>query len=165
VNPRPFLLVGEAPNAATERIPRLWLRPDSSGVRHTANRLLEFSGLTQREFLEAFDRTNVLEFWPGRTRRARAGDRWVADVARRRVEQRRAEWQGRALVLLGRRVAGAFQLPDSLPWFSAVRLDLGEGDLGGTTAVVVPHTSGANRWFNNVENVAAFRTYFQRMIR
>lgn len=162
---RPFLLVGEAPNAATELKPWQWLRPDHSGIRHSANRLLEFSGMRHAEFLETFDRTNVLEFWPGKTRRARAGDRWVADVARRRVEQRAHEWQGRALILLGRRVAGAFRLPATLPWFEAVRLVTGPGDLGGTTAVVVPHTSGANRWFNDVKNIETFRAFFQGLPR
>ena len=59
---RGFMLVGEAPNAATVGRPALWLRPDASGIPHAANRLLEYSGLELRPYLRTFPhRTDV---WP-----------------------------------------------------------------------------------------------------
>lgn len=57
---RPLLLLGEAPNHATADRPQLWLLPDASGVPHSANRLLELTGLTLEQFVRLFDRDDLV---------------------------------------------------------------------------------------------------------
>jgi hypothetical protein len=154
------LLVGEAPNRATERRPELWLLPDRSGVPHSANRLLALSSLSLHEYLDAFERTNLLAFWPGK-RADGHGDAWPLDEAQHAAvallgDALRA---GRSVVLLGSRVAKAF---DRAIMLSGVSSEGRRGSLrarhfeflrfssGSLVASIasVPHPSGINRSWN-----------------
>lgn len=102
---KPILLVGEAPN--TEYVAarkELWLRPDDSGIPHAGNRMRELSGLTHKQYLEVFECENVVHF---------ATDRW--GETERNMAKRAAEFilerpQPFRMILLGRKVADAFEL-------------------------------------------------------
>lgn len=65
------------------------------------------------------------------------------------AKARRLRLRGRRMVLLGKRVAGAFGLKDP-PWLEPVRLGREE-----TWCAVVPHSSGIVQWWNAAENRAA----------
>lgn len=129
---RPALIVGEAPNTELVAANRsLWLRPDSSGVPHAGNRLLEMSGLGILEFLDLFDRENVL---------ARvAPEPWTAQE-RYEAHARASEIQdsifGRPVLLLGRKVADAFGISFPIPT-----------RFGPT--LLFPHPSAASRFWND----------------
>lgn len=149
-----YVLVGEAPNAATVGRPHLWLVPDDSGIPHTANRLRDLAGMTTPEYLRVFQRRdNVL---PGIPR----GGRWVKrhdEIARARADGlMRSSSLSEHFVLLGMRAARAFGLvkPEPLVWLNvcASTDDVRCLPQSLRLAAYLPHTSGLNRWWNDEEN-------------
>jgi uracil-DNA glycosylase len=146
-----ILLVGEAPGKKVERYPKLWLRPDASGRRHAANRLLEYTGWTMKDYLEVFERTNFYEtaqgasaFKSGKTPSPRQFDR--AEVLLNMMDTKCC---GR-MILLGTRVARAFGMkPSWLRWAGGI--------------AVVPHPSGRNRWWNHKKNRRAAKRFFKEL--
>lgn len=156
---RRVLLVGEAPNAATEHRPELWLRPDGTGapMTHSANRLLRYTGYTQREYLELFERTNLLDH--------AVASRWPLELARCRAAsliQRIAEDRFTRVVLLGQKVNAAF-----------LHFGYGAGspclwhfweEPSPFFVAFVPHPSGRCRWWNDEGNRALARQFFRRLM-
>ncbi|MCI4370856.1 MAG: hypothetical protein L3J81_05970 [Thermoplasmata archaeon] len=80
---------------------------------------------------------NLLAFYPGREGKGAAFPKVVAANAARRVLAKLVP--GSTLIMLGHRVAEAF----------GVRVDyFAWGRIGSSRAVVFPHPSGINRWWN-----------------
>lgn len=148
----PYLLVGEQPNRATAHRPDLWLLPDDSGMRHSANRLLDYSGLSLDRYLELFERTNlvqtVVERWPAASAASNA-EVMLDHASSTKVYRRRQN-----VLCLGRKVADAFDLKgiDPLTWRRLDHL--------GIALCYVPHPSGRNPWWMDLEHVAAARAFF-----
>lgn len=120
------LLVGEAPGPTGEGPP----------LGGRAGRLLDrMAGLA---FVDACDRVNLLDAWPGHAGKASA---FPAAAAREAAAALLAADQHRVLLLAGQRVAAAFGLrrPDYLCWYPLP---------GGRLAGVIAHPSGVNRWLN-----------------
>ena len=165
-----WLLLGEAPNWATARSPHLWLLPDDSGIQHSANRLLAHSGYSRREYLETFERDNLLHSLPGRQHRGRAFPIKEARAQVGRVLARAEEVHG--IVMLGKRVPQAFELFDDvggrvggrqveyLTWYRVLPPHDRE-----MPVVCVPHPSGLNRWWGSEENRRAAREFFEGLRR
>ena len=146
-----ILLVGEAPGKKVEQHPNLWLRPDSSGKNHSANRLLSFTGWTVKQYLEIFDRTN---FYETAQNNKLNGNTFPMprhfDRAEQLLNRMDTKCCGRA-VLLGRRVTKAFGMKPE--WFKWV---------GGIVAI--PHPSGRNRWWNNKGNRREAKKFFKKLL-
>ena len=173
-----ILLLGEAPNAATAGRPDLWLLPDDSGILHSANRLLEHTGYDLATYLRIFERDNLLREPQPRTGKGRA---FPIDLARARVPavfERCLELRTNSVLMLGRRVASAFN------WIKVVKSgrDMAVdgsvaaadveffGGIFGVTfgrrvlkATIVPHPSGVNRWWSNKGNQASARGFFSAL--
>lgn len=186
----PYLLVGEAPNAAGDGP---WiLKPDNSGELHSANRLLVYTGwieaLGSRErarlaHWETFDRANLLQACPPISGRGRAFDVGEARSAARGLilEAQRGKYRG--LVVLGFRAARAFGWHASphdlnpisldqvrawpLKWLLAGYRGRGVGEtktvFAAMRAAVVPHPSGVNRWWNDPANRDRAREFFAEL--
>jgi hypothetical protein len=92
------------------------------------------NGATQDEYVQAFDRRNLLpgKVWNAREARA-AALRMVPDLA------------GRTVVLLGQEVRHAFRIP---------KLLIHPQEVGLTVWRQLPHPSGLNHWFNEEVNRA-----------
>lgn len=157
-----FLLVGEAPNPATVGRPHLWLRPDDSGIRHTANRLRDLAGWTTAEYLTVFScRDNVVSL------NLKKWNHAVQAIARQRAKNMlRMVCQTptvRGVVCLGKHAAEAFGLDDVVPLqFDRVRVD---GVLGADPVRVayLPHTSGLNRWWNDPFNLCTGQAFLRSL--
>ena len=115
-------------------------------------RLAGYMGVTLEEFLERFDRENLVDRYPGRSGE---GDAFPAAEARERA--RKVCFEDRPYVLLlGRGVAGAFGL-GAQPWLTwayvkrVLPAQLGTVFVHARVAVV-PHPSGRNRWWNEQAN-------------
>ncbi len=108
--------------------------------------LAALAGLPQDEFERIFPRTNLLRRFPGKRGK---GDAFPTEVAGRaaRTLLRRLPLNAR-LVLLGAGVARAFGLRAR----PLEVLDLGRR---GAVALLVPHPSGVNLWWNRPENRTA----------
>jgi len=148
------LLVGQAPGPNTD--PDLPLAPfprSSAG-----GRLAEFAGLTADEYLDLFDRTNLLHTFPGRTKR---DDKWPARHAEIAASAMKPLLGGRSLILVGRNVAEAFGYPaqhlDFHQWFFDPKWKY--------SVSVVPHTSGRSHWYRKPGNMELAKNYWEEAIR
>lgn len=148
-----YLLLGEQPNnALVERRPSLALRPDHTGVQHAANRLLHLSDLSYPQYLQLFPiRRNALP---------RLG-KWSTREARRNVGEvlQLLSKEGLSgIVVLGSRAASALTwwVDDPTP-FDWAQISVGGG---AAPAVLVPHPSGRNRWWNDAANRRLASSFF-----
>lgn len=109
-------------------------------------------GLTRGQYLTAFDRTNVLYEFPGRHKR---DDKFPMPQARVAAQAIRPLLAGRTVVLVGRNVAQAFNFEadffDWVDWPVQRRCSI-RHDPGLARAVVIPHPSGRNHWYNTQAN-------------
>lgn len=126
----PPILVGEAPSSTSDPS-----RPFSgrSGARLAA--------LLGRELDSVFELVNLLPAYPGRAGKGSGFDR---ELARARAAEIAATRGDRLLILVGHRVAAAFGLDGDY---------LVERD----GAIVFPHPSGINRFWNDPANVTRAR--------
>lgn len=115
------------------------------------------------EFVNVFDR------WPGpqaykhHDRDGGKGSRFLLTSARRKKKRVLAKLNSgteepTVAVLLGKRVASALD-------FDREFFDPGPLDEGFVGAVVVPHPSGVNRWFNDPANRARFSRFMSMLLR
>lgn len=158
-----YLLVGESPNRATVRRPDLWLVPDDSGARHTANRLRDLAGWTNKEYLRVFSRRdNVLPLPPKDGRWRKAHDVVAQDRAWKML---RDHHLADGIVCLGMRAYVAFSdvtgcgIPSAQDVVPCTFYR--EGDGTRARVAYLPHTSGLNRWWNDAAN-RILGTYFLR---
>lgn len=149
------LLIGQAPGPNTDPEYPLYPVPRTSA----GGRLCTLLGMTKGEYLRTFDRCNLLPYFPGRSRIR--DDSFPMPAARLAARVMRPLLRGRHVVLVGRKVASAFDLQEA-DWFSPVQLRCGPRHAvtdcpGVATAMVVPHPSGRNHWYNSDDNREAAR--------
>jgi uracil-DNA glycosylase len=135
------LLVGEAPS------------PDgaSSFEGRSGRRLADLAGLTHAEFCERFERTNLLDAFPGRSGK---GSSFPVAEARAAAARLEPLLKGRRTVFVSFRLASLFDLPaDPFRWLAAF----------GGFAAVSPHPSGVNRWWNEPGNAEDARAFFSSL--
>jgi uracil-DNA glycosylase len=137
------LLVGEAPSK-NEDIPR----PLEGRV---GRRLAKFAGITFTEYIRLFERVNLLAERQDTAEHGFQFDMEAAKVQARLL--RNAQPQRRVVVLLGKRVAQAFDLP--LFYFREMRED--------HDYTIIPHPSGINRWYNEERNMAEVQTFMRQL--
>ncbi len=157
------LLLGQAPGPNTDPDYPLFPAPRTSA----GGRLCEMMGLTKAQYLLAFDRANLLPYFPGRTQ-AR-DDSFPMAPARLAARVMRPLLRGRRVIMVGRRVAEAFRAPE-IEWFEPWELHCGprHAVLGcpGTAVVhVIPHPSGRNHWYNSELNRARARRFWDMLLR
>lgn len=131
------LIIGEAPFA----------RPIEGVI---GQRLATLSGLMLPEFLIHFDRVNLLHVRQDtavfdQPEAVRSADRLAKTFL-----------PGQIVLLLGRRTAGAFRLPD-VDYFVQLRIN-------ETEIRVVPHPSSINRWWNDPIHVAQAERFMQTIV-
>lgn len=131
----PPVLVGMAPGKSSDPSLPLFPRPASSA----GGRLAVLAGLDWREYLRLYERTNLVNRWPGRSGEGDSWPRAEARIAARAVERLLA---GRCVVFVGRNVAEAFER-----WLGFYNWDADTG-LQFRYACI-PHPSGRNRMYND----------------
>lgn len=141
------LVVGQAPARST-RSGAAALQDSASG-----DRLERLLGLQPGTLLAFVETANLLDCYPGEVRPGQSGDRFDWAEARRGAE--RLDLDGvDLLVLLGAAVARAFRVPEPAGLLSATTVR-------GVRAVVLPHPSGASRWWNDRANRNAARRFVE----
>lgn len=155
------ILVGEAPNPATVGRSDLWLLPDDSGISHTANRLLDFTGWTLPEFLAIFVRRDNVLTVPPALRWTKLHRQIAVDRARELFAE--ADRDGLRIVALGRKAADSFSSNGLRPceWSPVLGLDPPRPAL--VRVAYLPHTSGLNPWWRNAENRILARGFFAEL--
>lgn len=145
------LLIGQAPGPNTRSDKPLFPYPSTSA----GGRLQQMTGLTRGQYLRTFDRMNLLQHFPGSVQN---GDSFPLSKARPAAQAVEQVLGGRRVVLVGRNVATAFGFRESpfFEWF--------DQPIWGYEAVVVPHPSGRNHWYNNEENRALARCWWAEFV-
>jgi len=113
--------------------------------------------MDMEEFLTTFDRANLFNKFPGKVERG-PGDAFPiqqATINAYKLMQNNPPDNYRAVILLGKNVAKAFNIqdPEFFQW--------------GTThrpfTVVIPHPSGINHWWNDKRNQRVAREFLSEM--
>lgn len=153
------LLMGEAP-ART-------MRPgDPPFSSQSGQRLRDLLGVD--DLASRFDLRNLLESWPGESGK---GDAFPAEYAAHRAYDVVLELHERVVLFAGKRVAKAFgkgKLGYFQPQFTQVWNEEGgrvESLACRYVAVVIPHPSGVNRWYNSESNRIQAQAFFRELDR
>lgn len=141
------ILVGEAPSRESDR---------AFGGR-SGRRLADVAGVSHERILSC-PRWNLLPSNPGRVE-GRKGDRFPLARAREHAESISRFLAFRRVIFVGRRVARAFRVPetvDVLTWTAGPP---------GSTFAIVPHPSGVNTWWNDPAHRDAARAFLRDALR
>lgn len=145
------LLIGQAPGPNTR--PELPLFPVPS--TSAGGRLAQIAGMDRGHYIQAFDRINLLQTFPGKHKR---DDKFPLRLAKVAAAALRPLLHDRVVVLVGRNVASAFEL--ELPFH-----DWADPGLGFCQKVaVIPHPSGRNKWYNLPENRAIAANFWSQLV-
>lgn len=141
------VIVGQAPSRTSDP------REPLSG--RSGARLAALCGITLTEFLDRFERRNLLGEFPGR-REAVEGDYYVGVAEARRIaDGLRPALRGRSAVVLGAVNAAAFRI--TAPAFRFQELD-------GLRLAWSPHPSGVSRWWNDRANEERARRFWRSLV-
>jgi hypothetical protein len=112
-------------------------------------------GLQDRsDLLARVECVNVLRAYPGPE--GDKGDAFPLDEARRASARLYRRLKGRRVLVAGKRVAAAFGMrAEYLEWVDHE---------AGFEAVVIPHPSGVNRWWNEPKNRRRFRRFARDLV-
>lgn len=142
------LIIGQAPGQHRAG-------PDITLGGRTGAKLADFCGLTVEDYLDRFDRINLVDHFPGK---AGKGDRFPLEPARAKVSEILADpaHAGRSIVVLG---AGAMVL------FKLTWTCLEFREHAGARYAWCPHPSGIVRWWNDPRNRMAARRFWTALAR
>jgi hypothetical protein len=121
--------------------------------------LAQLAGLSPKEYLQAFDRTNLLHEFPGRYPK-KNDDKWPTRYAGVAAAAMKPLLRDRTVVLVGRNVAEAFGYNRQCAfhmWFLDMRWDF--------RVAVVPHTSGRNCWYRKPGNEEVTREFWKELLK
>lgn len=144
-----IVLIGQAPAKAGEE-PRHALIGGKTGAR------LQFMTgcTTMRDYVQRFERWNLLAEFPGR---AGKGHAFPLALARDRAAALRPALAGRTVVFVGLAVARAFGDRDADPYIHKLYRE-------GFDGASIPHPSPINRYWNEVENWKRVRRFFDELL-
>lgn len=152
------LVVGQAPSAQSD--------PNNPLAGACGRRLAWLCGLEMDEWLDAYQRVNLVRHFPGKLAK---GDAWPA-AARREAAFAAGmvhfalEGQTRPVVLLGGNVFDAFKV--AWGWRPGWgKPTIGPYNVEGRQYRVCPHPSGVNRWWNDPFSVGQARSFWLRIER
>lgn len=125
-----ILMIGQAPNQ------------HGDPLKPCTGRFMDFlcgvAGISRTRYLRAFERMNLLPAWPGKSGK---GDAFPIEEARQKAAE--IDMTGRVVVVCGQRAATAFGIKAAF---------LERVEQQGAVFYILPHPSGLNRWWNDLEN-------------
>lgn len=129
------VVIGQAPGRRGPKVP--------VGGR-SARLLAGLLGITEEQFLDEYERFNLVNRFPGKKGK---GDAFPADLARRNARRLQPRLHQRKVVMLGRGVAAAFGI--SMPFLDDLVVQRGRSIF---KVLLLPHPSGVNHWWNHPRN-------------
>ena len=145
------LLIGQAPGPNTDPARPLYPFPASSA----GGRLCKFMGISVEEYLDIFDRVNLLQEFPGKEGKE---DKFPPRLAKVAAAAILPLLSGRTVVFIGRNVANSFG-------FSSLGFHSWDHHPDhGMKMACVPHSSGRSHWYNNPDNVRQSVSFWREHI-
>lgn len=141
------LIVGQAPSEDTDG------RPPFTG--RSGARLADLLGIPHAALPRYVDLVNLIDRWPGKTKRGK-GDQFPMGEARAAATMLLSVTPHDRIVACGVRVADALGLPDIRP--------LETRTIGARLFLMLPHPSGVNLWWNDVDHIAAATERLRKFI-
>lgn len=141
------LIIGEAPGKHGD--------PTKPIEGRVGARLAACAGMPIEEFLATFDRVNLLEEQPQDSPKGMQFNVKQAGKIARAIEPHFGV--GQIVLLLGKRVGSAFGLKH-VPYFETLALSHAK-------VTIVPHPSGASRWWNETENELQMIRFMHKIAR
>lgn len=141
------LIVGEAPGKNGD--------PSKPIEGRVGARLAACAGIPFDEFLETFDRVNLLQVQPQDS--GKGTDFNVKAAGRMARELEKTFGVGQVVLLLGKRVAASFKLT-KVDYFETFALNHAK-------VTVVPHPSGVSRWWNDLDNELQMIRFMHGVVR
>lgn len=123
-------------------------------------KLADLAGLSYHDYLQAFDRRNLLNYYPGPAK-VGEGDSFLVAEAKTAAVRMRPQLAGRVVILLGASVAEAFGY-GKVPLTEWTRCYAWGAEF---LMAKVPHPSGVNRWWNDYENVRRVEMFLRVFLR
>lgn len=154
------LLIGQAPGPNTD--PNLPLFP--MPLRSAGGRLQTIMGIDRPTYLEAFERVNLLPYFPGTQKRE---DCFPMTAAKLAVKVTAPFLAGRTVVMVGRKVADAFELDQGWHEWKLIRMRRYmpfDSNNGRAHVAVVPHPSGRNPWYAEEGNRERARAFWDALL-
>lgn len=144
------LLVGEAPskNEVTEQ----------PLMGRVGRRMAALADLSYEDYLRHFDRVNLLHVRQDTKEKGFEFDHAAAAVAAHQLFLDGTIKQGRVVLMLGWRVTRAFFSPYDKAYFE-------RHDHAGVTFYAMPHPSGVNRYWNDLENCKKASEFVQQIVK
>lgn len=141
------LIIGEAPGKNGD--------PTTPIEGRVGRRLAECAGIPFEEFLDTFDRRNLLDVQPQDSGKgAKFNVKSAGRVAR---ELEKHFTLGQIVLLLGQRTASAFRIINE-PYFNCTPIN-------GARVYIVPHPSGVNTWWNSLDNELEMIRFMHRIVK
>jgi uracil-DNA glycosylase len=152
---RRIVLIGQAPGAGEDRGPLV------GGV--SGGRLQALAGMTILQYCRAFERRNLIPYYPGRARGGR-GDFFPRIEARIEARKIARTLIGRRVIFVGIAVAEAFDIvaPRPFQWYLCRSADMLASE--NFYGAAIPHPSGLNHFWNSPANVAEAREFFAKAL-
>ena len=147
----PIIFVGQSPSKRAAPTDEPFSGKSGAAVA-------DLMGITPAEFRAAFTRVNLIPSYLGKNGR---GDKFDAALARPVAATLAADPDAR-LVLLGKNVARCFAV-DKRRTMAAIAPLTWERLASGATAIVLPHPSGLNRWYNVAANKTRAREFLRSL--
>lgn len=140
------LLVGQAPGQHI-------VDPDTALGGRSGARLASLCGLSIEDFLERFERVNLVDYFPGK---AGKGDAFPLDIGMRKADEIMADPanSGRHIVVMGGAAMMLFRLTGPSLTFAPH---------AGALYAWCPHPSGVNRWWNDSDNKIRARKFWTQL--
>ena len=120
----------------------------------SGKKISELAGVRFEDLGDHFALFNLLPRWPGR--QGDKGDAFPMREARQKASEMRTVRRYARVVFVGRKVAEAFRFKGEFcEW----------GPWENSWAMVMPHPSGVNLWYNDKRNVLRMRRILRRVLR
>lgn len=101
----------------------------------------------------------ILDHWPGK---AGKGDAFPLELARTRGWRARSDLKGRRVVAFG---ASVVKVLGYDPVDHLLKFTIREAGNASLALAYVPHPSGVNRWWNDLDNATKARSFLYKLAR
>lgn len=142
-----ILFVGQSPSKSTEGLAPM--------AGRSGDFLAYLLGLSKEEMFEQHDFVNVFPFFPGKN--ALGQDLFPLQEAKSHAARLLPKFENRVVVLLGKNVARAFNVPPNVQYLTRMHTRVTD------SVWIIPHPSRVSRHWNISENILVVTKFLREL--